>query len=61
MATFVFKAMDLTGVPAKGEVEAASKQDVAEQLKDARIKPKQGHAVGTRGDRRGGGSFRSAF
>ena len=34
MATFVFKAMDLAGVPAQGEVEAASKQDVAEQLKE---------------------------
>jgi type IV pilus assembly protein PilC len=34
MATFVFKAMDLAGVPARGEVEAASKQDVAEQLKE---------------------------
>jgi type IV pilus assembly protein PilC len=33
MATFVFKAMDLAGVPAKGEVEANSKQDVADQLK----------------------------
>jgi type IV pilus assembly protein PilC len=34
MATFVFKAIDLAGVPAQGEVEAGSKQDVAEQLKD---------------------------
>ena len=34
MATFVFKAMDLAGVPAKGEVEAESKQDVANQLKE---------------------------
>jgi type IV pilus assembly protein PilC len=34
MATYVFKAMDLAGVPAKGEVEANSKQDVAEQLKE---------------------------
>jgi type IV pilus assembly protein PilC len=33
MATFVFKAMDLAGIPAKGEVEALSKQDVADQLK----------------------------
>src|SRR5205085_4674054 len=33
MATYVFKAMDLAGVPAKGEVEALSKQDVADQLK----------------------------
>ncbi|HEV3055022.1 MAG TPA: type II secretion system F family protein [Solirubrobacteraceae bacterium] len=33
MATYVFKAMDLAGVPARGEVEANSKQDVAEQLK----------------------------
>jgi type IV pilus assembly protein PilC len=33
MATFVFKAMDLAGVPAHGEVEAESKQDVADQLK----------------------------
>jgi type IV pilus assembly protein PilC len=34
MATYVFKAMDLGGLPAKGEVEAKSKQDVAEQLKE---------------------------
>ena len=33
MPTFVFKAMDLAGVPARGEVEAVSKQDVADQLK----------------------------
>jgi type IV pilus assembly protein PilC len=33
MPTFVFKAMDAAGIPAKGEVEAVSKQDVAEQLK----------------------------
>jgi type IV pilus assembly protein PilC len=34
MATYTFKAMDLAGVPARGEVEALSKQDVAEQLKE---------------------------
>jgi type IV pilus assembly protein PilC len=34
MATFVFKATDLAGVPARGEVDANSKQDVAEQLKE---------------------------
>jgi type IV pilus assembly protein PilC len=34
MATFVFKATDLAGIPARGEVEANSKQDVAEQLKE---------------------------
>ncbi len=34
MAMYVFKAMDLAGVPASGEVEAVSKQDVAEQLKE---------------------------
>jgi type IV pilus assembly protein PilC len=34
MATFVFKAMDLNGSHAKGEVEAESKQAVAEQLKE---------------------------
>ena len=33
MATYVFRAMDLAGIPAKGEVEALSKQDVADQLK----------------------------
>ena len=33
MPTFTFKAMDLAGVPARGEVEAISKQDVADQLK----------------------------
>jgi type IV pilus assembly protein PilC len=34
MATFVFKAMDLAGIPAGGEVEANSKQDVSDQLKE---------------------------
>ncbi|HTW13399.1 MAG TPA: type II secretion system F family protein [Solirubrobacteraceae bacterium] len=34
MATYVFKAMDLAGVQAKGEVEAESKQAVADQLKE---------------------------
>jgi type IV pilus assembly protein PilC len=33
MPTFVFKAMDVAGIPAKGEVEAVTKQDVADQLK----------------------------
>jgi type IV pilus assembly protein PilC len=33
MATFVFKALDLAGASAKGEVEADSKQAVADQLK----------------------------
>jgi len=33
VATFVFKAMDMAGAPARGEVEADSKQDVAEQLR----------------------------
>jgi type IV pilus assembly protein PilC len=33
MSTFVFKAMDLTGAKATGEVDADSKQVVAEQLK----------------------------
>jgi type IV pilus assembly protein PilC len=34
MATYTFKAKDLAGVPAKGEVEAESKQHVAAQLKE---------------------------
>src|SRR5581483_7358874 len=33
MPTYVFKAMDLAGVPARGENDAVSKQDVADQLK----------------------------
>jgi type IV pilus assembly protein PilC len=33
METFTFKAMDLAGAPAKGEVEAESKQAVTDQLK----------------------------
>ena len=32
-ATFAFEAVDLTGVPTKGEVEAESKAQVAEQLR----------------------------
>jgi type IV pilus assembly protein PilC len=34
MAMYVFKAMDLAGVAARGEVEAESKQDVAAQLRE---------------------------
>jgi type IV pilus assembly protein PilC len=33
MSTYVFKAIDLAGVKAKGEVEAESKQAVSDQLK----------------------------
>jgi type IV pilus assembly protein PilC len=33
MATYVFKAMDLTGAKASGEVDAETKQAVADQLK----------------------------
>ncbi|HMD58082.1 MAG TPA: type II secretion system F family protein, partial [Solirubrobacteraceae bacterium] len=33
MSTYVFKAIDLTGAKARGEVEADSKQAVADQLK----------------------------
>jgi type IV pilus assembly protein PilC len=33
MPTYVFKAMDVAGIPARGEVDAVSKQDVADQLK----------------------------
>lgn len=33
MPTYLFKAMDLAGIPAQGEVEAIDKQAVADQLK----------------------------
>src|SRR3954462_12041598 len=33
MSTFAFKAVDLAGVPAKGEVEASDKQTVSSQLR----------------------------
>jgi type IV pilus assembly protein PilC len=33
MATFVFKAVDVAGVPARGELEADSKQAVTDQLR----------------------------
>src|SRR3954470_5315537 len=33
MSAYVFKAMDIAGLPAKGEVDADSKQAVAEQLR----------------------------
>ncbi len=33
MSTYVFKAMDLAGVKARGEVDADSKQAVSDQLK----------------------------
>jgi type IV pilus assembly protein PilC len=34
MATFTFKAVDLAGVPARGELEADSKQSVTDQLRE---------------------------
>ena len=36
MATFVFRAIDLAGVPSRGEVEADNKQAVTEQLQGPR-------------------------
>ena len=33
MATYAFKAVDLAGVPATGELEAPSKQAVTDQLR----------------------------
>jgi type IV pilus assembly protein PilC len=33
MATFVFRAVDLAGVPSRGEIEAESKQAVTDQLR----------------------------
>ena len=33
MSTYVFKAVDLAGVKARGEVEADSRQAVSDQLK----------------------------
>ena len=33
MSTYVFKAMDLAGIKARGELEAESKQAVSDQLK----------------------------
>jgi type IV pilus assembly protein PilC len=33
MSTFAFRAVDLSGVPARGEMEASSKQVVSEQLR----------------------------
>src|SRR5215216_6079726 len=34
MSTYAFKAVDLTGLPARGEVEASDKKAVASQLRD---------------------------
>ena len=34
MATYTFKAVDVAGVPARGELEAESKQSVTDQLRD---------------------------
>jgi type IV pilus assembly protein PilC len=39
VATFTFKAVDLTGVPAKGELEAANKQAVTDQLRERGLIP----------------------
>src|SRR3954449_697734 len=33
MSTFAFKAVDLAGVPARGEIEASDKQTVSSQLR----------------------------
>jgi type IV pilus assembly protein PilC len=34
MATYVFKAVDLRGAPSRGQIEAPSKQEVADKLKE---------------------------
>ena len=34
MNTYTFKAVDLAGVPARGELEADSKQSVTDQLRE---------------------------
>jgi type IV pilus assembly protein PilC len=34
MSTFAFKAVDLAGIPARGEIEAESKQAVTDQLRE---------------------------
>ena len=34
MSTFAFRAIDVAGVPSRGEVEADSKAQVTEQLRD---------------------------
>ena len=34
MDTYTFKAVDLAGVPARGELEAESKQSVTDQLRE---------------------------
>ena len=34
MATFAFRAVDVAGVPSRGEMEAASKAQITEQLRD---------------------------
>ena len=39
MATFTFKAVDLAGVPARGELEAANKQAVTDQLRERGLIP----------------------
>ena len=39
MAQYVFRAIDLAGVPAKGQVEAESKQAVTDQLKQRGLIP----------------------
>jgi type IV pilus assembly protein PilC len=37
MSTYTFKAMDVVGLPSKGEVDAESKQHVAEQLRQRNL------------------------
>jgi type IV pilus assembly protein PilC len=50
MATFAFKAMDLTGAKATGQVEADSKQSVADQLKSRGLIVLEITAKGSAGD-----------
>src|SRR6187431_3056946 len=39
MATYAFKAVDLAGVPSRGEIEAESKQAVTDQLRQRGLIP----------------------
>ncbi len=55
MSTYVFKAMDFAGVSAQGEVEASSKQAVADQLKS------RGLVIVDIADKRGAKEFNVAL
>ena len=45
MATYAFKAVDLSGIPSNGEIEGADKQSVTHMLKEQGLKTEPAFAA----------------